>query len=276
VRALIRHDSRLDVLPEGIHTAVGDVVTGHGLAAACADCDTVVHLVGIIRQTREITFDKVHVGGTTHVVEAATEAGVRRIVHMSALGTGRGIPIAYFETKLRAEEIVRRSGLTWAILRPSVIIGPGSGFVQAVLDLVRKYPVTPVAGPGTVRIEPVDIDDLCAAVRALVGRDDLWGKVYELGGPEALTFNELLQLSAAAVGVRKPMIHIPLGLMFVMARLTAILPGTPPVTTDELRMLGYEALCQSNGFAELGADALSGVAPVSYTDALAKALGEPR
>jgi len=267
VRALVRGTSPLDVLPEGIHTAVGDVVTGHGLGDACAGCDTVVHLVSIIRETKTMTFDKVQVGGTAHLLAAATEHGVARIIYVSALGTGRGIPTGYFETKARAESLVRASGLEWAILRPAIVLGKGAGFATALTGLMRKGPVIPVAGSGQVRMEPIAVEDLGAAVCVLLVGEDLWRRVSEIGGPEAVTFNDLLRLTAGQLGLRKPLVHIPLPLMFPLARLMALLPGEPPVTVDELTMLAHEALCEPNALPEFG------VTPTPLAEALAKSIG---
>ena len=267
VRALVRDTSPLEVLPAGIHTAVGDVVTGHGLGEACASCDTVIHLVSIIRETKTMTFDKVHVGGTAHLLAAATECGVARIVYMSALGTGRGIPTGYFETKLRAESLVQASGLEWAILRPSIILGKGAGFAQALLGLMHRGPVIPVAGSGQTRMEPVDVGDLAATVCALLANGSHWRRISDIGGPEAVTFNDLLRFTAAQLGVRKPLAHIPLPLMFPLARMMALLPGEPSVTVDELTMLAHEALCDPNTLREFG------VAPTPLAEALAKSIG---
>ena len=268
VRALVRDTSPLEVLPEGVHTAVGDVVTGHGLSEACAGCDTVVHLVSIIRETKTMTFDKVHAGGTAHLLAAATETGVRRVIYMSALGTGRGIPTGYFATKARGEELVQASGLEWAILRPSIVLGKGAGFASALMGLLRKGPVIPVAGSGQTRMEPVDVADLSAAICALLAGAVGWRRASEIGGPEAVTFNDLLRLTAALVGVRKPLVHIPLPLMFPLARLLALLPGEPPVTEDELRMLAHEALCDPNALPDFG------VTPTPLAEALAKSIGD--
>ena len=267
VRALVRDTSPLEVLPGGIHTAVGDVVTGHGLGDACGGCDTVIHLVSIIRETMTMTFDKVQVGGTAHLLAAATENGVGRIVYMSALGTGRGIPTGYFETKARAESLVQASRLGWAILRPAIVLGKGAGFTRALVGLMRKGPVIPVAGSGRARMEPIAVEDLSAAVCALLGREDLWRRVSEIGGPEAVTFNDLLRLTAGQLGLRKPLLHIPLAVMFPLARLMGLLPGEPPVTVDELTMLAHEALCDPNALLEFG------VQPTPLSQALARSIG---
>jgi uncharacterized protein YbjT (DUF2867 family) len=227
----------------------GDVLVPGTLEAAMAGADVLIHLVGIIRErpTRGVTFERLHVDATENVLAAAAAAGVRRVLHMSALGTRPDARSRYHQTKWRAEESVRSSGLDWTIFRPSVIYGPGDGFVTLLARMVRRLPVVPVIGPGTSRTQPVSLAVVAEGVARAVARPDSIGQVWEVGGPEAYAFNRVLDLIGAALGRRVRKVHVPL----VIARpLTAALESVPlyPLTTDQLLMLGEDNICDPGPF----------------------------
>jgi len=142
----------------------GDVVSGSGLAAAMKGCDAVLHLVGIIVEKAKNTFDAVHHIGTRNVVEAAKRNGIKRFIQMSALGVRKDGVAAYQTSKWKGEEEVRGSGIPYCILRPSVIFGPGDGFVTQMIQTMRQAPLfRPVPGSGKPRYRPIFIDDVTRA-----------------------------------------------------------------------------------------------------------------
>src|SRR5437899_3350986 len=149
VRCLVRRGSERDLQGLGaVERIEGDVLVRKGLDADISGCDAVMHLVGIIREQPALnaTFERVHVQGTTNVLDASVAAGVRRYVHMSALGTRPGARSRYHQTKWAAEEAVRSSGLAWTIMRPSVIYGHGDGFITMLARMLRRLP------PGVGRL----------------------------------------------------------------------------------------------------------------------------
>src|SRR6266446_5069558 len=151
VRCLVRRGSEPDLRGVGaIERVEGDVLAPQLLDEGMAGCGAVIHLVGIIREhiATNTTFYRVHVQGTVNVVAAAAAAGVRRYVHMSALGARDGARSRYHQTKWAAEEAVRACALPWTIFRPSVIYGRGDGFVSPLVRLVRRLPVVPLVGSG--------------------------------------------------------------------------------------------------------------------------------
>jgi len=175
VRCLVRRGSERDLDGfESIERVEGDVLAPETLEAVMAGCDTVIHLVGIIREhpARGITFERLHVTATRNVLEAAARTGVRRIVHMSALGARAGARSRYHQTKWRAEEAVRASGLQWTIFRPSIIYGRGDGFVTPLAKVVRRAPVVPVIGTGDTRLQPVPVEHVAEAFAQALGRGD--------------------------------------------------------------------------------------------------------
>jgi uncharacterized protein YbjT (DUF2867 family) len=240
VRCLVRRGSEHDLHGfEAIERVEGDVLAGTDvLAADMAGCDTVVHLVGIIRESRAsgVTFDRVHVQGTTAAVAAAARTGVRRFLHMSALGTRAGARSRYHQTKWLAEEAVRGSGMAWTIFRPSVIYGVGDGFISLLARMVRRLPVVPVLGDGRQRLQPVPVEHVATGFARAVSTDFSAKQTYTVAGADVVTMHELLDLIGAALHRRVRTAHVPLGLMRPTARAFHRLPSFP-VTPDQLLML---------------------------------------
>jgi NADH dehydrogenase len=207
-------------------------------------CDAVIHLVGIIIEKGTNTFERVHHLGTRNVVEAARRAGVKRLIHMSALGVRADGMAAYQTTKWRGEEEVRSSGIPFCILRPSLIFGPGDGFVTQMIQTMRSAPLfRPVPGSGSAKFRPIFIDDVTACFTRALTAEAATNQTVELGGGDELTLNQVLAEIARCAGVRKPAVHIPMPLMFAGAFLLQSVLKNPPVTVDQLRMLGEGSTC---------------------------------
>ncbi len=238
VRALVRGKPGAAALDRvECELAVGDVTDPASIAAAIAGCDAVVHLVAIIAG-RPAAFDRVIAGGTRIVVDAAREAGARRIVYMSALGVGEETKdtVPYYRAKWAAERAVAESGLAHTVLRPSFVFGPDGGALPSFLRIARLAPVTPVVGPGTQRLQPIWVEDLAAAVGLALGYDAEPAAPIELGGPDVVDWNELWRRLKDALGTRRPALHLPFWLMRPPALVLERLPS-PPVTRDQLTML---------------------------------------
>jgi len=224
-----------------VAAAAGEVSDTASLYRAFAGCDAVVHLVGIIHEKEGRSFDAVHRQGAENVVEAMKKTGVRRLVHMSAMGSSADSPSEYGRTKAAGEEAVRRSGLDATIFRPSVIFGPGDGFVTLLATVVRGNPgFIPVIGPGTVRFMPVAVREVARIFADALEKPESVGKTFEVGGPETLTMNEIYREIAAALGKpRKPLVHLPIAWGRLLAAGMAVLPN-PPLTADQLRSLSRD------------------------------------
>ena len=247
IRLLVRHavSGREPAGASGQAEMVGgDVVSGAGVQEAMQSCDAVIHLVGIIRETRGRTFDDVHHQGTRNVVAAAKRAGTQRLVHMSALGARANGVSGYQTSKWLAEEEVRRSGISYTILRPSIIFGPRDGFVSQMVQLMKAVPlVRPVVGHGGYQFQPIYIANVVDCFVQALTVEKAKNRTIELGGPEKLTLDRMLGEIAAVVGVRKFPLHIPFGLMYLNAALLGVILRQPPVTTDQLRMLREGSTC---------------------------------
>jgi uncharacterized protein YbjT (DUF2867 family) len=236
---------------DGVEPVAGDVTRPGGLAGAVRGADAVVHLVGIIRELpgRGITFERLHTGATENVLGATREAGVDRFLHMSALGTGPEARSRYHQTKWAAEEAVRASGLGWTIFRPSVIFGPGDGFVSLIAKLVRWFPIVPVIGDGRNRFQPVAVTDVAEGFARALERPATAGQTFEVAGPRAYTFDEIVDEVGAALGRRRvPKLHHPIALMAPVVR---VLERAPlfPLTSDQLLMMREGSTCDPGPFA---------------------------
>ncbi len=239
VRVLAR--TRVD-LP-GAEFCPGDVRDLAAVAAAARDCQVVIHLVGIIRERGGASYHRLHVGGTRTVVQACQEAGVGRLLHMSALGAGPNVHSRYHRTKWEAEELVRASGLAATIFRPSVIFGQGGAFLPELRKLLHRGPVIPIVGNGLSLLQPIWVEDVISCFAGALGKPETAGQLYELGGPEALGFEELIDLLARQEGTSRPKVHLPVVLMRPVVSLLGRLLPNFPLTSDQLTMLLDDNIC---------------------------------
>jgi NADH dehydrogenase len=238
VRALVRDPARATRLAAwGVGLTTGDVTDPASLLAACEGADAIVHLVAIIRG-RPTDFERVMAEGTRNVVAAAQEAGVRRFVLASALGLDERSKdaVPYFAAKWEMERAVQESGLEHVIFRPSFVFGRDGGVLPTFVRLARYTPVTPIIGSGRQRLQPIWIEDLAEYYRLALTEQAATNRTFELGGPEALSWNEFWERLKRVLGVRRPSLHVPFGAMRLQATLTERLPGAP-VTRDQLTML---------------------------------------
>ena len=241
VRCLVRDPRKGSKLAAwGCELVEGDMTDAASLRRAAAGCEAVVHLVAI-RQGREEEFQRVMVDGTRAVLAAAKDAGIARFVHMSALGTSEQTKdlVPYYRAKWESEELVRASGIPHVIFRPSFIFAGDGGILPTFAKLARLTPVTPIIGSGRQRIQPIWADDVAAYFAEAVTRTDVTGRLFELGGPDAVSWNEFWARLKRVRRMRRPSIHIPVGLMRVNALVTERLPGNIPLTRDLLTMLEH-------------------------------------
>jgi len=271
VRCLVRRGSEPDLRGFGaIERVEGDVMARQTLDDGLAGCDAVVHLVGIIRERPAIgsTFERVHVQGTQNVLGAAAAAGVRRYLHMSALGTRAGARSRYHRTKWAAEEAVRSSPLPWTIFRPSIIYGPGDEFVTMLRGMIEGLPVVPVIGSGRQRLQPVPVAQVAQGFARALTLEATVKHTYDVGGPDAVSMVELLDMIAAALGRRRRLkVHVPIGLVRPVTQLLHRLPGYP-LTPDQLLMLEEDNTCDPSAFVST-----FGLTPVPLAAGLRALLG---
>jgi NADH dehydrogenase len=238
VRGLTRAaDGEARIAAAGGQAVVGDVTRPATLAPLVAGCDAVVHLVAIIRERRGQTFDAAIRRGTEHVVQAAEAAGVRRFVHQSALGAVDDPDYPYLQAKWRAELAVQRSGMDWTVLRPSLMFGEGDHVFTLLAEMAAKNPFLPVIGRGDMKLQPLWVGDWVRIVQRCLEDPATIGRVYELGGPEIVSYREMLEATMEASGHRKPLLSIPVPMMMAMARGMEWTMRDPPITYGELMIL---------------------------------------
>lgn len=254
VRGLARNPDRAEDLGRLPHVELfrGDVARQEDLDEAMDGVERVVHLVGIIVPTRHQSFQRAHVEGTRAVVEAATRAGVRRYVHMSALGVEAGRDLSeYYRTKWAAEEIVASSSLSSTVLRPSIVFGPGDDFVNRFAKVVRWSPVVPLPGGGTTRFQPVWVGDVAECFLQATVMDATTEPVYDVAGPETMTLAELVGTVAAVLGKRRRVVPVPIAALRLVAAVAERVLPAPPVTRDQLAMLAQDNVSTSDAVAAL-------------------------
>ena len=230
-----------------VAVTTGDIDAPEALRSLLDGCDAVIYNVGILREIpREgVTFESTQYDGLVRTVTAAKEAGVKRLLLMSANGVKRP-GTAYQETKRRAEEHAMQSGLAVTVLRPSVIFGDPRGTMEFATQLNQEMVRPPIpavgffsgwsTGKGAVVMSPVHIDDVSSAFVAALEDDATIGQTISLGGPEAVTWPEMIRRIAAATGKRKIILPMPIAVMRIGATLLDWLPFFP-VTRDQLTML---------------------------------------
>lgn len=236
VRALTRSGAAT-VLPWGVKTAIGDVLDPQSLTSAMQGVDTVIHLVAVIREIGDRTFQRVNYEGTKNVIEAAQKAGVHRIVCASTVGSTSDPAIPYLHSRWMGEEEIKRSDLDYTIVRFTVGFGAGDEFLNRLAALVKMSPLTPVAGNGTSVFQPISADDVARCIVESIGRMDLEGQTVDIGGPDYYTYDELIDLVAETLGVKVAKVHVPVSVMTPAATVMESLSPHPPITREQLKML---------------------------------------
>jgi len=243
VRALVRTPSgrsATTLAAWGAELVQGDMTDRESLRRAVDGAEVVLHLVAI-RQGPEEQFRQIMEQGTRELVAAAQEAGVRRFVLMSALGTSEETKdlVPYYHAKWEQEQTLRASGLEHVIFRPSFVFARDGGILPTFRNLAKLTPVTPIIGSGQQRIQPIWIDDVGAYFAQSVDLPEAANRMFELGGPDVVSWNEFWQRLKSVLGQRRPSIHVPTRVMRVNALLTERLPGNVPLTRDLLKMLEH-------------------------------------
>ena len=249
----------------------GDVTEPDSLPQAMQGCDAVVHLVGIIREfpDKGVTFERLHVEGSRHVINTAVSQGVKRYLHMSANGVRLEATTDYHQTKWQAEQIVRDAALDWTIFRPSLIFGRGSEFVEMLAGLIRKLPVVPVIGDGQYRIQPISVHQVAETFVKGLALPETTGQIYHLGGSESYTYDEILDLTGKALGKDKVhKLHQPVSMVKPFVKLLEDFKKFP-LTQDQLTMLLEGNECDIQSWAEVFS-----IQPISYAEGIVECFKE--
>lgn len=252
-----------DFSSKNIQIIKGDITEPDTLRGALSSDDFVVHLVGIMEEKGKATFEAVHRDGTSNLINEARRAGVRHFFYQSALGADKASWSGYLRTKAEAEEIVKNSGLSHTIFRPSLIIGPWDGFTKKLVEMLRLSPVLPIPGGGKARFQPVSIKDWLRCISSVLREPALYPGTYDIGGPERLTYRTIVETLSRSMGLKKHALSIPMGLMKLGAAVFESVLSSPPVTSDQLRLLEQDNICDVDAV-----EKYFGFKPMRYEDAL--------
>jgi uncharacterized protein YbjT (DUF2867 family) len=231
------------------------------VARALAGAEACINLVGVLYESGRQKFQSVHGMGARNVAEVAAAAGITRFVHVSAIGADAESPSKYARTKARGEAAVRELIPTAAIVRPSIVFGPGDGFFNMFAQLASLSPVLPLIGGGTTRFQPVFVGDVGAAVAACVLDPATHGRTFELGGPATYSFKELIELICKETGRSPALLPLPFPLAKLVGAggdlIASLTPFPPLLTSDQVELLRADNVVAPGaaGLAELGVQA---------------------
>ena len=249
--------------PPLLNVVQADVHDGAALTRLVAGHDAVVNLVAILHGNL-VQFERTHVELVKKIAGACDDAGVARLVHVSALGAARDAPSMYQRSKAAGEAVLQRSALEWTALRPSVMFGEGDKFLTVFARLQGIFPIMPLAGADT-RFQPVWVGDVVKAIAQCLLRDDTRMGTYEVCGPEVFTLRQLVELAGSLSGHPRPVFALPDALGRLQALLMELAPGQPLMSRDNLDSMKVDNVASGKlpGLDALGISpsALGSVAP---------------
>jgi uncharacterized protein YbjT (DUF2867 family) len=237
--AVRRPDLAFHLQPLGrvgqIHAVQANLRNAASVQAAARDASVLISLVGLLFERGKQRFDAVHVRGAEQIALAASALGAR-MVHVSAIGADEKSRAAYARTKAEAERLVLAVEPQATIMRPSVIFGPEDDFFNRFAALARISPALPLIGGGGTRFQPVFVGDVAEAIAQAVDGNAKSGTIYELGGPEVFTFEQLMRFTLATIGRKRLLVPVPFFAAKIKAALLQYLPK-PPLTPDQVELL---------------------------------------
>jgi NADH dehydrogenase len=257
VRVAVRHpETALFLKPLGglgqIQLVHGNITSDAQMAAAFDGASAGVNLVGILAESGKQRFDAVQAQGAGRAAQAASAAGVRQYVQISAIGADAASPVPYARSKAQGEAAVLAAIPTATILRPSLVVGPEDQFLNRFAAMARLSPVLPVIA-GDSRFQPVFVMDVADAVVAALDSPAAAGRTYELGGPDVLSFRAILAMINTETRQRRTLVEVPAGIATLMGKMGDLLPFMP-MNSDQLVMLGKDNIVGPGmpGLADLG------------------------
>ncbi|MGE5267518.1 MAG: complex I NDUFA9 subunit family protein [Deltaproteobacteria bacterium] len=221
-----------------IHAVQSNLRYPQSVAEAVVGAEVVINAVGVLAPTGRQSFEKIHDEGARVVAKAAKAAGARSLIHISAIGADARSNSKYARSKAEGERAVLEEFPEAVILRPSIVFGPEDEFFNRFAAMARVSPFLPLIGGGHTKFQPVYVGDVAAAVKASIDGRATPGTIYELGGPEILTFRQLLDRTQAYAGRKRFYLPLPFWAAKLQALLTSPLPNSiRPVTLDQIRLL---------------------------------------
>lgn len=216
-----------------------DIRKDDEVTAALHQADAAINLVAILHQSGTQRFETLQAEGAGRIAKTAATHGVKRLLHVSTLGASADLPSVYAKTKAEGERLVREAFPTATIFRPSIVFGPEDNFFNKFGWMARLSPFLPLIGGGVTRFQPVFAGDVARAAAQVLRDSATAGKTYELGGPEVMSFKQILQLVLKETRRKRALVNIPFPIARFQAALLGILPK-PMLTLDQVRLLGSD------------------------------------
>ncbi|MPZ47823.1 MAG: NAD(P)H-binding protein [Dehalococcoidia bacterium] len=262
VAELLRRDQQVAVLGRDearirrrygnrVEARAADVRQPSTLPAAMTGIDIVINAVQlpnspIESKRRGWTFEQVDYEGTRHQVDAAKAAGVRRFLYVSGVGAAPDAARHWFRFKWQAEEHLRASGIEWVVVRPSWAFGPGDHALNRLLGFGRFLPFIPMFGDGQQALQPIFVDDLARIIADAALKPEAANRVFEAGGPETMTMDEVLKTGLDVMGKKRPILHQPVFVGKALGTLMSLLPSPPlpppPLSADAVDFITWPAV----------------------------------
>lgn len=219
------------------------------LAAVSEGAHAVVNLTGVLYSAGAQSFDAIHVFGAEASARAAKAARAKMFIQMSAIGADARSPSAYAKSKAEGEQRARANFPGAIVLRPSIVFGPEDNFFNRFAAMARFSPALPLIGGGTTKFQPVFVGDVAQAVTHLIDQGLASGRTYEFGGPEVMSFRELIEFTLQTVGRKRLLVPLPWPVARVQAMILELLPK-PLLTTDQVELLKTDNVVSAEATAE--------------------------
>ena len=265
VRLVARRPALPDWCDEGdpLSLVTADIRDEVSLGAALEGAGGVVNAVSCYVESGDASFESIHVDGAARLARLAQRAGATTLVQLSGIGASQDSPSAYVRARAAGEVAVLEHFPKAVILRPSVLFGTGDAFLST-LQRMTRLPLIPLFGHGETRLQPLHVDDLARAVGQLFSSSPPPRRLFELGGPEVLSYRQILERVMSAQGLRKPLVPVPFTLWRLLAAVVGYLPN-PALTRDQVVLMEQDNVVG----AEVGRCEDLGILPRSLMETLA-------
>jgi NADH dehydrogenase len=228
-----RENAKHLILLPNVQVAECDIMNDSALHDAVKGSDAIINLVGILHQSRRTTFEAMHGDLPRRLVAICKDAGIRRLIQLSALHASSAAPSIYLRSKAMGEAAIKASKLDWTVFRPSVVFGDGDNFLNLFATIAKLSPIIPLAAPNA-RFQPIWVEDLARAIAASVNNPQTWQQCYDMCGPRVYSMKQLVAFAAKAVGANPRIIGLNSYLSYLQALLMELLP-VPLMSRDNLR-----------------------------------------
>ena len=244
VKALVRNPGKLKVDSKYVTIIEGDILKVNTYEKCLNGIDTVIHLIGIIRESYAdgVTFDNLHYAATKNLVDISLKAGVQKFIYISSNGARADAVSSYHGTKYLAEQYLISSGLNYTILRPSIIYGPEDSFINMLGRIMKKNPLFFSIGSGNYLLQPVSVYEVSEIIAKVIDNEQANCRVFMICGNKVLTYTELLKLIMKILNIRRVIVPLPLILLYPAIFLLGRFKGFP-ITKDQLQMLIEGNIC---------------------------------